>query len=230
MIISHKHKFIFIKLRKTAGTSLEIAFSGICGKDDIITPISKEDEGARAKLGFLGPQNFFISKRNYKPKDWTQLILNGQRPMFYNHIPALEIKDHIPKKIWNNYYKFCFERNPWDKVISHYYHRSRGGNYKSIMEYLLNDTGDAIRGYDTYAVDNNVVVDKIFRYEEMDNALTELSGTLGLNDNLHLPEYCAKSHFRLDARAYSEILTKEEADLIAERYAREINLMNYNKN
>lgn len=227
MIISHKHKFIFIKLRKTAGTSLEIALSSICEKDDIITPISKEDEAARANLGFRGPQNFFVSKRHYKPIDWKNLILSGQRAMFYNHIPAGEIKDHIPKKIWDTYYKYCFERNPWDKVISHYYHRSRAGKYDNIMEYLLQDTGDSIRGYDMYADDNKLLVDKIYRYEEMDSALRELSDTLGLKNNLQLPEHRAKSHFRLDKRPYREILTEEEAELIAKKYAREIKLMNY---
>ena len=227
MIISHKHKFIFIKLRKTAGTSLEIALSGICGKDDIITPISKEDESVRAKLGYRGPQNFFVPRKKYNHKEWMQFIFKGIQPMYYNHIPAWEIKIHIQKNIWNSYYKFCFERNPWDKVISHFHHRNRSGIFNNIMDYLQNDTGDAIQGYNMYAINNNVLVDKIYQYEKMDDALVELSATLGLKNNLQLPEHRAKSHFRLDARPYSEILTKEEADLIAKRYAREINLMNY---
>ena len=36
MIISHKHKFIFIKTKKTTGTSVEIFLSNICGLDDIV--------------------------------------------------------------------------------------------------------------------------------------------------------------------------------------------------
>ena len=48
MIISHEHKFIFLKTRKTAGTSIELALSGLCGPDDIITPISPNDEPLRA--------------------------------------------------------------------------------------------------------------------------------------------------------------------------------------
>lgn len=43
MIISHAHRFIFIKTEKTAGTSLEIALSRYCGSDDI-TPFWEEDE------------------------------------------------------------------------------------------------------------------------------------------------------------------------------------------
>ena len=37
MIISHKHKFIFLKTIKTAGTSIQAALEEHCGKDDIIT-------------------------------------------------------------------------------------------------------------------------------------------------------------------------------------------------
>ena len=57
MIISHKHKFIFVKTRKTAGTSLEIGLSEHCGAQDVITPISPKDELLRASLGFRGVQH-----------------------------------------------------------------------------------------------------------------------------------------------------------------------------
>ena len=70
MIISHKYKFIFIKLRKTAGTSLEIALSQYCNKDDIITPISKDDENYRKSRGFSGPRNTNIPLRYYNSQDW----------------------------------------------------------------------------------------------------------------------------------------------------------------
>ena len=31
MIISHEHKFIFLKTKKTAGTAIEAALSELCG-------------------------------------------------------------------------------------------------------------------------------------------------------------------------------------------------------
>lgn len=47
MIISHKYKFIFLKTKKTAGTSFEIALSRYLGEDDVVTPISPECEALR---------------------------------------------------------------------------------------------------------------------------------------------------------------------------------------
>ena len=71
MILSHKHKFIFIKTKKTASTSLEIVLSKLCGKDDIITPVSEltwtgqirrfeknNEEDLRKKINAPNPQNF----------------------------------------------------------------------------------------------------------------------------------------------------------------------------
>lgn len=41
MILCHKYKFIFLKTKKTASTSIELLLSKICGKNDIITPVSE---------------------------------------------------------------------------------------------------------------------------------------------------------------------------------------------
>ena len=52
MILSHRYRYLFLKTNKTAGTSIEIALSKFCGPDDIITPISPEDEAIRRRLVF----------------------------------------------------------------------------------------------------------------------------------------------------------------------------------
>ena len=58
MIVSHAHRFIFIKTQKTAGTAMEVALSAICGPDDIITPIQTWIEGERREHAGRGPQNY----------------------------------------------------------------------------------------------------------------------------------------------------------------------------
>ena len=107
---------------KTASTSIEIALSKICGKDDIITPISLDDEKKRQLNGSPGPQNYLTPLSQYSLRELAKRLLRNEKKFtFYNHITAREIKTAIGDEVWNSYYKFCFERNPWDKIISHYY-------------------------------------------------------------------------------------------------------------
>lgn len=101
MIISHKHKFIFIKPRKVAGTSIELALSKFCDKEDIITG------------------NFHDS--NYEDEAFTNKGRNYEELNLSTHSKPNEIKNKISKDIWNNYYKFTIVRNPWDQVVSSYF-------------------------------------------------------------------------------------------------------------
>ncbi len=37
---------------------------------------------------------------------------------WFNHMPAQAIKDQIGAVVWNDYFKFCVVRNPFDKLVS----------------------------------------------------------------------------------------------------------------
>jgi hypothetical protein len=54
VIVSHKHKFIFLKTNKAAGTSTEMALSRFCGPDDIITSFGPVEDKMRKKMGSTG--------------------------------------------------------------------------------------------------------------------------------------------------------------------------------
>lgn len=60
MIVLHGPKIIFLKSRKTAGSSIEIALSAIAKESDVIAPIDNGsgDDEERARLGYVGPQNY----------------------------------------------------------------------------------------------------------------------------------------------------------------------------
>ena len=230
MIISHDYKFIFIKTNKTAGTSIEIALSKFCGSKDIITPISTEDEVTRSVLNYRGSQNYLVPLSAYTVKDWARLLLRRQGCRFYNHISAERIKKYIDDKTWNSYYKFCFERNPWDRFLSFYYWRCR--NYKAekkptITEFIESNAPLRLKrmGYDLYTINDRVVVDKICRFENLTEELEAVCQHLGIPGKLELPK--AKSKYRKDKRSYQDILNEEERKKIAKLFRKEIDILGY---
>ncbi len=227
MIISHRHKFIFIKLRKTAGTSVEIALSKICGEQDVITPITPKDEQQRRQLGYRTAQNYRIPWQKYNRKDWAKFFLYQRRPAFFNHMPAKYIKRNLTKEVWDSYFKFCIDRNPWDKIVSDYYWRGEKAGYSSIMDYLNSGLRGRIIGYDMYSEYGIPIVDKVYRFEDLDEVMLDLNDRLQLNGTLQLPDYKAKSGFRKENSHYRDILTAEEVKLIQQIYAREIDFLGY---
>ena len=133
MIVSHEHKFIFVKTRKTAGTSIEVALSAIAGDDAIVTPVTppEPDHRPRNWQGRFNPLPELFDryvKREPSLEHWTARAtftnLKGRRH-YYNHVPASVIRARLGRKIWDDYFTFCFERDPWEKVVSWYFYVSR---------------------------------------------------------------------------------------------------------
>ena len=169
MIISHKYKFIFIKSFKTAGTSLEIALSKFCDKEDVITPLISEDESIRKKLNYRGPQNY---------QDMTE------------HMSAQEIKQKIDPEIFHNYLKFVTVRDPFDQIISAYYWHNESKKKerklfffkkreKSFAEFFKIKAKNIYKDeYNRYTDNNVVIVDKFLKYENLKEDIANLSKRL----------------------------------------------------
>jgi len=225
MIISHKHKFIFIKTEKTAGTSIEIALSKYCGPKDIITPITPADELTRQKLGYRGAQNYKIPFSKYSANDYWKCLYKCKRKCFYNHISANEIMQYIDRKTWDSYFKFSFERSPWDKVISWYFWRYRSEPRPTISEFVQSREANLVKGFVLYTCSSDIVVDKVFFYEHINDAMNEIREQLNLDETPILP--FAKAGLRTDKRNYKEILSEMDKDKIAKVFAREIAYFNY---
>ena len=233
MIISHEHKFIFIKTSKTAGTSIEIALSKYCGDKDVITKNAPEDEIIRRSLGGRSPQNHFLPFARYSGNDWLKFLLKGKRLQLRSHFPASFIKNFTGTDIWNDYYKFCFERNPWDRVVSYYYHLLQDRKYKKILDTDISKYISAgypqhlrSRGYYIYTIDGEVAVDRVCLYENLEAELEYVCNhILGLPEPLELPR--AKGQYRQDRRHYREVLGPADRDRIAELFAAEIERFGY---
>lgn len=228
MIISHRHKFIFLKTNKTAGTSIEIALSKFCGPEDVITPISGEDEELRRSLGYRGPQNFRKKLWQLRLSDWPAIKRKRRLPpQFYNHIPAADIKARVPASVWSSYFKFCVERNPWDRAVSVYYWRYKTEPRPSIAEFIAGGEYEVLKkkGSGLYSIDGKPVADYIVRFEDMAAGLEEVRQRIGLPESLVLPR--AKGGYRVDKRPYQELLSTAERDRVARDFAWEIETFGY---
>lgn len=198
MIISHKYKFIFIKTRKTAGTSVEVFLSGICDKNDVVTPIFPSVQGHQA--------------RNFEG--------------FYNHISARDVKKAVGKNIWDKYFKFCIERNPWDKTLSYYYMlKSRSDSPLLFDSYM--ESQDFCSDYDLYSnEDQEIIVDRVLQYERLAFDLSQVFCHLGIAFDGDLGVKC-KSEYRSDRQPYQNLYTEEQSRLVSKVYAREIKQFGY---
>src|SRR5438045_6038522 len=88
-------------------------------------------------------------------------------------MPAWLVRLRVPSAVWNSYFKFCVERNPWDKVLSHYHmHAARAGGALTLDAYLAR--GRFPLNYFRYTdrSGKKIIVDRVVRYE---NLLTELA-------------------------------------------------------
>lgn len=226
MIISHRYKFIFIKTIKTAGTSVEWALGDMCGPEDVITPNFADDD-RRAEMGLRTEQNFCPSFRQYSLRDWVITLRRRKRKRFYHHMSAAEIKLLVGDPIWNSYFKFCFERNPWDRTVSLYWWRERGKFNRTLSEFIASGEPRDLtkRGVNLYSIDGKVAVDRVCKYEYLDEELKYLEERLGLPGPLVLPK--AKSQYRLDRRHYRDVLSPHERELISEMSKKEIELYGY---
>jgi len=200
MVISHKFKFIFIKTAKTAGTSIEVFLSRHCGPDDILTPIVPPLKPHRA--------------RNYADQG------------FSNHMTAREVRTVVSSEIWDNYFKFCVERNPWDKTLSHYHMmKYRAGGTLTLEEYFSRGRfSQNIEKYTDSA--GNVMLDKVAKYENLDRELSDIFRCLGIPFSGTLLEK-AKSEYRKDRRHYRTVFTAEQSQMIAELFEAEIAMHGY---
>jgi hypothetical protein len=208
MIVSHKHKFIFVKTKKTAGTSIDIALSRICGNDDILTIINAEDEVTRYKIAKRNAQNNKISFLKYRIIDWFRFVKHRKRRNFYSHMPASLIKHYIGLEIWNEYFTFCFERHPVSKSISHYSWRSKEVEFDNFESYLNSEEILKIKGDNFYKdAKGNYLVDKVYKMEEMAAAFEDIANKIGIEKSeLPPPNFKSKETFeneKLDSKIIS---------------------------
>ncbi|CAN5611258.1 sulfotransferase family 2 domain-containing protein [soil metagenome] len=211
MIISHQHRFVFMKSRKTAGTSVEIALSRVCGPEDVITALPRADEAIRAAAGGRGRQH---------------TTGPGLRRSVHEHSPVAVARQALGEATWAEYFTFVVERNPWDAVVSLYFWVNRHDGRLTFDEFVHRDevVNLASQQFRSWHARGERAVDRVLRYERLDDEVGEVWEHLGLPGAPELPR--AKSGLR-DQTGYRQHYVPATRDLVGELFARQIAELGY---
>jgi hypothetical protein len=149
----------------------------------------------------------------------------------HTHATARQVREIVGRKIFDSYYKFAVERNPWDRQVALYAHRQwkRGrpvDHFDRDMRSLIYRSTEYVRlnNWSVYAIGREIVADRVLRYERLDEEIDELITTLGLPGSLDMPRLRS---YATDRPHYSTYYSDATRDLVARWYAKEIEALGY---
>lgn len=216
MIVCHRHRFIFINTRKTSGARIETALAQFCADDDLVTGLSTTNGSIQARA------NGTIGLTRYRPVDWLRLMVRGERARLDKHLSAVGIRDLVGPEVWGSYFKFCVERDPWEKAIALYDQRTRDRKPRpTLAQFLAETRPESLSNFGLYSIDGGLAVDRMIRHEHLDTELEAVRNLLNLPAPITLDVAPAR------ASHYSSAIGATERALIDAACVREIELFGY---
>lgn len=227
MIISHRYKFIFIKSHKTAGSSMEMALAPLCGPDDVVTPMESNNHTDL-------PRNFHEQNwigRTYGKSRLFRKCIKRHSPVlgtwYYEHMPAWRVRELIGEEIWNRYHKFCFERNPWDKVVSYYNWKKfgQGRRMPEFKTYVMEKSHRLPMDARLYFDGDQCMMDEVADYSGFLEQFAGICDRLSLPYDGNMPR--EKTNITTKKVDYRDYYDDESKEKVAELFSREIKLKRY---
>jgi len=208
--VSHDLRCIFVHVPRTGGTSIETAL-GLKGDWRI--------ENTHSMFGRITSPDL---KQRIKSTDYLQ------------HLTANELRSLLLHE-FQNYYRFAFVRNPWDRMVSIYCHMDphmkleaepgrpfTGTSFGEFLEWSENITDAHLAPQYTYlyAANGACLLDFVGRFEQLDQDFGRICAHLGVR--LELPRVNAS--VRADYRDYYNDTTRR---LIERRYGEDVERFGY---
>jgi hypothetical protein len=214
MLLSYRHRFLFVHIAKTGGTSIRRALERERWKDRYRIPL------------------LICSRLS---------ALTGHRlgVKFPRHAKVIAAKEMLPRELFQELFKFAFVRNPWDLQVSSYHHIQRerphlmhgvqdfpafvrwkldpGRPYQYIVDTSMELQSDYLRD-----LSGRVIVDFVGRYENLQADFDEVCRRVGIPARALPHRRQAK-----ERAAYRSYYDDETAELVATHFRRDIETLGY---
>jgi hypothetical protein len=171
-LVSHPHKFIFLKTHKTASTSVEMLLEPMCRPEG--WTVEKRCHEAHSKLGIVG--------RRHGGKAIPFRLFNWR-----DHMAARSCRRALGRKRWNAYAKIATVRDPCDRILSSFFwnklhvgvpNEDPASIIAKFRSYVLSEHWNDDR--DIVELDGGFVVDHTIRFEHMRDDLANICASLSL--------------------------------------------------
>jgi len=211
-MISEKHNFIFFHIPKAAGTSIIISLFNKLNKNVLINDSNKD------LVAFL----------KNKGNTWP------------NHANCGQLMEFLGTTLYRNYFKFCFVRNPWDRLVSmyHYTVQKEKEKYANKEEQLPDYSTNILEAgsFDQWIKSGNIgtaqfdiisnnadelLVDYVGRSEIIQSDFSYVCSLIGI-ENIQLAKANTSKH-----KDYRDYYTKETVDIVAKKHQKDIKYFGY---
>lgn len=221
MPINYTHKILFIHIPKCAGTSVQTILETNTKGNFYTEQRTLED------LAFLPKDRF--TDQEYR------ICMSKNR----QHYTFKELTKILSPEIINNFKKISIVRNPYDRLVSEYYFRRNLYKAYSGLDEVFGDFVKTVLRLDPYTrnwlydghletqtsylindQDNFNSIDKIFKFENLNECFEHLNSITNKNLKPHARATIKRKHF-------DEYYTPELKELVYEFYKEDFINFNY---
>jgi hypothetical protein len=201
--ISHKYKFVFLANRRCASHSIRALLDSFSDVKGLYPPVTKEQFDVHP---------------------------------FWDHMTATSLRKQfeIHGWDWGAYTKFAMIRNPWDRVVSHYLralekkeshlhlHAARAINFTTFLADQEVQAILAKQRLIPFSPEGEVLVNRLFRVEDMDVELPKFFVEIGVPIDATIPQLSSTQHGH-----YSAYYNDDARGIVAEIYRDDIRVGQY---
>ena len=176
MLISHIHRFIFIKLSKVGGTSTEAYFQPACQPEGL--PVTHETRAYEGPEGAVAPRGRYDTGED--DLDLTE------------HMMPRQIKERFGTGLWNSYFKFTNVRNPFTAEVSRAKQRARAqGRALETLEAVMAEIRKNFEKRPNrrhFLVSNGACnIEAVIRFEALEEDVHSVADRIGFRTTEPLP-------------------------------------------